>query len=287
LSATDATDVLYGLFRVIKDDFNGSMFGGRLVGEKRQIRKCHIDVLHRFLSGDEMKSQQRVLFSLYDFRFIPIELSVLFTKIFWLPKTKTPNSIQEPIASGERLVLIILHAIGRNCRRHRNRRLGYPSRQTLSGSGLWLGHISSHSFQRMAEEWRRRNPRAQNTKRARALRKLLTNNLCGVDVNETACMVACFSLYLAFMDQFDDPRDIWALADELRQTGTEKVLPLLMVGGGNDDDVDMTTKPAIIVANFFGPELPELSQFDLTIGNPPWVGRNQSAESSARAMDFE
>src|SRR5690606_23353799 len=71
LPSTEAIDVLYGLFRVLKDDFNGSMFGGRLAGEKQYIRSRHIKTLHRFLCGDEMKTKQSVLFSLYDFRFIP------------------------------------------------------------------------------------------------------------------------------------------------------------------------------------------------------------------------
>src|SRR6202140_3842819 len=73
LSSTDAIDVLYGLFRVLKDDFNGSMFGDFLAGEKQQIRKRHVEVLRRFFRGDDMKTNQSVLFPLYDFHFIPIE----------------------------------------------------------------------------------------------------------------------------------------------------------------------------------------------------------------------
>jgi len=280
LPSSDATDVLYGLFRVLKDDFNGSMFGGRLSGEKQHIRKRHIDVLHRFLRGDEMKTRQSVLFPLYDFRFIPIEfISAVYEDFLAAedekPKKKDSKGKTKRRKAGAyytppRLAELVVDIATEGSTSLLQKRFLDPA----CGSGIFLVIL----FQRLAEEWHRQNRRATNTKRARALRDLLTNNLCGVDVNETACMVACFSLYLAFMDQFDDPRDIWELADELKRTGTEKVLPLLMACG-EDEDEEKLENPAIHVANFFGSELPQLGLFDLVIGNPPWVGRNQPADS--------
>jgi len=271
LPSTDATDVIYGLFHVLKDNFNGSMFGGRLAGEKQHIRKRHIEVLHRFLRGDEMKTRQSVLFPLYDFRLVPIEFISAVYEDFLAAEggksgqqrsaTKSKSTQRKAGAyyTPPRLADLVVNIATEGWESLLDKRCLDPA----CGSGIFLVLL----FQRMAEEWRRRNPKATNTERARALRDLLTKNLCAVDVNETACMVACFSLYLAFMDQFDDPRDIWALAEELRRTGTEKVLPLLMTG--EEGDGQGCRNPAIHVANFFGPDLPRLIDFDLVIGNPP------------------
>jgi|SRR5215831_11730294 len=276
LSSTDAIEVLYGLFRVLKDDFNGSMFGDFLAGEKQQIRKRHIDVLRRFFRGDNMKTQQGVLFPLYDFRFIPIEfISAIYEDFLATEDVSTedppPLSKSKRRKAGAyytppRLAELVVDIATEGW----DTLLGKRCLDPACGSGIFLVIL----FQRMAEEWRRKNPRATNTKRARALRDLLTNSLYGIDVNQTACLVACFSLYLSFMDQFDDPRDIWALAAELRKSGTEKVLPPL-TAETDEEQIDATRIPTIYAANFFGPELPDLNSFDLIVGNPPWVGRNQ------------
>lgn len=281
-SATDAIEVLYKLFGILKDDFNGSMFHRRLGSEKQSIRKRHIDVLHTFLRGDEMKSRQSVIFPLYDFRFIPIEFISAIYEDFLVAEDETPKARRGNASSEQegkrrkagayytppRLAELVVDIATQECESLLNLRCLDPA----CGSGIFLVIL----FQRMAEEWRRRNTDASNTQRARALRNLLTKNLCGVDVNETACMVACFSLYLAFLDQFDDPRDIWLLADELKQTGSEKVLPQLLASEG-DDDSECPENPALYVANFFSSSVPSV-EFDLVIGNPPWVGRNQPAD---------
>ena len=279
LSSTDAIGVLYDLFRILKDDFNGSMFGDFLAGEKQHIRKRHIDVLRRFFRGDDMKTHQSVLFPLYDFHFIPIEfISAIYEDFLatedpqpegFAPKSKSRRRKAGAYYTPPRLAELVVDIATENWVTLLDKRCLDPA----CGSGIFLVIL----FQRMAEEWRRRNPKATNTKRARALRDLLTNNLYGIDVNETACLVACFSLYLAFMDQFDDPRDIWALAAELKRSGTQKVLPPLMPDGNDEQDLLPRTQN-IYAANFFGRSFPELNDLNLIVGNPPWVGRNQPAD---------
>src|ERR1019366_2335654 len=86
------------------------------------------------------------------------------------------------------------------------------------GSGIFLVLL----FNRLAAEWRatfQGVPSPQD--RADALLKRI-DRLRGVDKNPTACRIACFSLYLAFLDQFDPP-DV--LAYKLH---TGKKLPSLL-----------------------------------------------------------
>lgn len=137
------------------------------------------------------------------------------------------------------------------------------------GSGVFLVIL----FQRMAAEWCAGHPGVDNVTRAAALRDILTTKLQGVDSDPTACMVACFSLYLAFLDQLEPP-DIWKLKAALDKAGNEKVLPPLLP----DPEGPPTKCPVILTKNFFSAEVDAAGRFHLVIGNPPWVGRNQSAD---------
>ena len=65
----------------------------------------------------------------------------------------------------------------------------------------------------MAEEWRAKNPNRKSNTRWRELVNILQNDLFGIDKNETACRITCFSLYLALLDQFA-PFDITELSKE-------------------------------------------------------------------------
>ena len=122
-------------------------------------------------------------------------------------------------------------------------------------------------FNRMAEEWRRKNPGIRNSTRAKALARILQEHLCGVDVSETACRIATFSLYLALLDQLE-PRDI----QELQRTGWR--LPRILRLSG--ESATPPTGATVVQGNLFAPSLPvSMSSFDLVVGNPPWVGRGE------------
>jgi hypothetical protein len=89
------------------------------------------------------------------------------------------------------------------------------------GSGIFLVTL----FNRLASHWVFNHETATYRERADALLKILHEQLCGVDIKRTACRIACFSLYLAFLDQFE-PRDIHEFA---RKAGRgRKVLPKLL-----------------------------------------------------------
>ena len=287
-SRTDATDVLFNLFRLLHEDFNGSMFAGRFATERKILRVRHLDVLRRFLRGDDLEARQPTLsFGLYDFRFIPIELVSCVYESFLAAEdpeprknevletdhTKTERRQTGAYYTPRRLAELVVDIATRRWDSFLDKRCLDPA----CGSGVFLVIL----FQRMAEEWRRKNPKATNIQRSLALRRFLTENLCGVDCDETACLVACFSLYLAFMDQFDPP-DIWALRDELarrhkssKSAWEEKVLPPLMP---NADEITAGAVTVIYAKNFFVPELDQIGPFDLIVGNPPWFGRQQSSD---------
>src|SRR5262249_53546622 len=125
--------------------------------------------------------------------------------------------------------------------------LGKRALDPACGSGIFLVGL----FNRIAEEWKQHNPKARNDTKARELMRLLQARLFGVDVKETACRIAAFSLYLAYLDQLA-PRDIQALQ------GKGRFLPKLTGDGAN-----------IRCSDFFKKDAAFPSDVDIVIGNPP------------------
>ncbi|MBE0539860.1 MAG: N-6 DNA methylase [Verrucomicrobia bacterium] len=273
VTSREAVTLLFKLFRLLDDDFNGSMFGGSFTAEQTSLRTRHVDVLIKLLSGFDFSENQPVFdFDLYDFRFIPIELISAIYEDFIAAgekkagapknqgKSKTVRRKAGAFYTPPRLAELVVDIATEGWLTLFDKRCLDPA----CGSGVFLVIL----FQRMAAEWCRDHPKVDNLTRATALRDILTTKLQGVDSDPTACMVACFSLYLAFLDQLK-PRDIWKLKVALEKAGDEKVLPPLLFG---------RNCPVILAKNFFSADVDAAGKFDLVIGNPPWVGRNQSAD---------
>lgn len=261
-----AKNVLYQLFDQLRIDFNGSMFETDLDEEKATISDDDIGILKRFLHGDQLDSKQSSLgFWAYDFSVLPVEtISAIYEKFleeedaaekdrhgaFYTPRHLAEMVVDEATSEFDTL-------IGKRCL------------DPACGSGIFLVIL----FNRIAEEIERQSPRAHKRTRVNELLDVLENQLCGVDVNKTACRIACFSLYIAFLDQFDPPTLI-----EL-QTRSDKLLPkLLAYKDSNYQNADM---PVVYEGNFFDPSLPIRDDFDIIVGNPPWVGRNQTVDAEA------
>lgn len=275
LTAEDSVDALYRLFAMLQTKFNGSLFDEDLDDEKGLIGDQHIECLTRFLRGEELVTGQMTLgFWAYDFNFIPIEtISAIYEEFLGVEEQAgrtaattfqrksgayyTPKHLAELVldtaTEGDEDIL---------CKK---------SLDPACGSGIFLVAL----FNRMAEQWRVENANRRSDTRWRALVEILQTRLYGIDKNETACRIACFSLYLALLDQFS-PRDIRDLAE------VGKLLPPLLLREG--EETDSRSPRTILCRNFFASDLPSgLSDFDLVIGNPPWIGRNQPADPAANA----
>lgn len=263
LPALDARDVLFDLFEQLKGIFNGSLFDTDLVEERKRIKSRHMRVLQTFLSGGDPGTGQLALgFWAYDFSIIPIEtISAIYEKFIEAGDKNKRRQTGAYYTPPHLVELVVDQAIE-----------GWDSlldKRVLDvacGSGIFVVSL----FNRMAEEWRRKNPNVRNSTRAKALARVLQERLCGVDVNVTACRITCFSLYLALLDQLE-PRDI----HDLCKSGWR--LPLLLK---LRDAVPPPGGATIVQGNLFDPDLPiPRASFDLVVGNPPWVSRGQSEDS--------
>ncbi|MBZ5626178.1 MAG: N-6 DNA methylase [Acidobacteriia bacterium] len=248
------------LYPALKRDFNGSMFDDELIEEHRLVRASHFEVVRRFLAGDDIakgQGQRSLGFWAYDFKFIPVEtISSIYENFLEKEDEKgkrAAGAFYTPRLLAETALDVALEHLSP---------LYSESRRFLDpacGSGIFLVLL----FNRMAAEWRaaqKVDPTPQV--RAEALLSRL-DTLRGVDKNPTACRIACFSLYLAFLDQFEPP------GVRAYKLHTGKKLPnLLHLKGAKRPE-----HPVVREADFreIAPQWP--GQFDLVIGNPPWSGR--------------
>jgi hypothetical protein len=256
-SVEKAHDLLYRkLFPALRKRFNGSMFDDDLGMERDNIRPVHLTAVLHFLEGSPVGSGQRTLgFWAYRFDFIPVEtISSIYEKFFKIEDDESKRkqgAFYTPRLLAEMTLDLAL--------RDRTSLGGLKFIDPTCGSGIFL----VIAFNRLVAEWnagRKRKPSVNE--RAKALLGIL-GQLQGVDLNITACRIACFSLYLAYLDQFT-PADV----DEYIKT-TDKMLPsLLKAKGFKKPDI-----PVIWHDDFFVVAETLRGQFDIVVGNPPWEGR--------------
>jgi len=274
ISPADAARTLDRLFQVLQRDFNGSLFGNQ---PDSPVKDTEVGYLRRFLSGEDLRTTQMSLFKLYDFSFIPVELISAIYQEFLGAEAEAeaqPKRKNQPRNDGQRtqgayytpprLAELTVDIATEDWDTLLDKRCLDPA----CGSGVFLVIL----FVRMAEEWRNRNPRANTRRRYGELMRFLSENLCGVDIHPTACLVTCFSLYLAFLDQME-PKEVMELRETLEQDTREKLLPRILWERGKS-----RPRPphldTIRELDFF--DLESRSEFDLVIGNPPWVSRKSA-----------
>jgi len=260
-----AKNILYALFALLQKHFNGSMFDDTLEDERPLVDKGHIEILRRFLNGEELDGNQLTFdFWAYDFQVIPVETISSIYEEFLAAEGKEEQRKSGAYYTPKHLAEMIVDVAVDGW----NTLLGKKILDPACGSGIFLVIL----FNRIAEEWRRKNQGVHNKTRAEALLEIIREKLCGVDVNETACRIACFSLYLAFLDQLK-PREIHEL-EKKRGKVLDNFLALKKDGYAN------TKTPVIFEGNFFD-DIPIGKSFELVIGNPPWISRGKVSDTKA------
>jgi len=259
-----AKDILYDLFAVLQKHFNGSVFDVTLKDERPNIAPGHIKILKRFLNGEDLEQKQPTFdFWAYDFHVIPVETISSIYEEFLAAEDEEEQSKSGAYYTPKHLAEMVVDTAT-----DKWDLLGKKVLDPACGSGIFLVIL----FNRIAEQWRRKNPGVYNITRSEALLKIISEQLCGVDVNETACRIASFSLYLAFLDQLK-PRDIYEL-EKKRGKVLDNFLAL------KNDNYENTKTPVIFEGNFFE-DVPIGKDFDLVIGNPPWVSRGKVSDTKA------
>jgi hypothetical protein len=260
-SNVSAHDALYGtLFPALKREFNSSLFDEDLGGERDSVKPTHIAAIRRFLNGDQVRKGQRSLgFWAYNFKFIPVEtISSIYENFLEKEGSKEKRksgAYYTPRFLAEMALDIALDGI----RPLRGNRFLDPA----CGSGIFLVLL----FNRLAAEWRAGlniPPSAQSTAVELGL---ILGSIHGVDKKLTACRIACFSLYIAYLDQFNPPE----IRAYMLATGA-KLPSLLRFENTRKKAPDI---PVVWERDFFDLTSEWKGQFHIIIGNPPWAGRGK------------
>lgn len=257
---TNAKADLYKLFNQLAKDFNGDLFSVDLGEESQQISIEHLEILDRFFRGTNVQSGQQAFWP-YDFGFIPIEtISAIyehFLKAAGEDQKKEAGAFYTPRFLAE-FVLDVALAGDTSLL---DKRFLDPA----CGSGIFLVGL----FNRIAAEWKLKNPKAHYDQQARGLMDILRSNLFGVDSNRSACQITAFSLYLAFLDQLSPP-DIQKLLERW-----DRLPHLVFVPGETAVDSSAGT---IRCADFFTDAASLPQKAHVIVGNPPWgSAKNQDA----------
>jgi len=258
-------DDTYRLFAWLNLRFNGDLFPGkgdtaeeRAAGwarEQELVKARHLALLAEFIRGDlDMPSGQGCLWPIYSFDVIPLEFISSIYETFVTERAARDGIFYTP----PHLVDFVLDQVLPWRGTDWNLKVLDPA----CGSGVFL----VKAFQRLVHRWKQAHP--GDTIKADVLRRLLTDNLLGVDKDPHAVRVACFSLYLAMCDEIE-PRHYW----------TQIRFPTMR-------------DKRLICSDFFAThdsfnDAVVASRYDLVVGNAPWGDGLATELSNQWAADHE
>lgn len=250
-------NALDALFRRLRRDFNGDIFYGPCsFGPEKgpRLSRDHLEVLDEFRSGLIELATGQMRFWPFDFSYVPVELISSIYDRFLNEQDSDRRSFGSYFTPTFLADITVEQAWGVLQQKRRNTgvlRVLDPA----CGSGIFLVRV----FQRMIRAWRVQHSDASPPWRTL---KYFLSGLYGIDKQADAVRISVFSLYIALLEEVEPP----AIVELLRKG---RILPRLF---------DKT----LLTGDFFNPNL-RLGQFDLVIGNPPWISRNSAAAESALA----
>ena len=198
----DDIEATYSFFEKIKENFNGNVFPVTS-HEREQIQLSHLNLIKRCFTNGDIKNE--TLFKdwrIFKFDIIQIEL---LSEIYENFLSKTDKIDSGSYYTPPALVELILDEVlpVKNNEKNYTIKILDPT----CGSGIFL----VEAYKRVVQRWQS----AHKNKKIdfKTLKKLLTDNIYGVELNSKSIKVATFSLYLSLLD-FLNPKNLWHLNDE-------------------------------------------------------------------------
>ena len=246
----------YSFFEFLDDKFNGDLFAGngrsrrRWQAESRKVMKAHLDLLADFIDGKlQMEGGQHCLWPQYSFDVIPLEFISSIYEEFLKEEDQKRGVHYTPAHVVDYLLDGVLPWGGK--------KWNLSVLDPACGSGIFL----VKAYQRLIHRWK--NAHRGDKPRAENLRRLLTHNIFGVDINPHAVRVASFGLYLAMCDEIE-PMHLWQRVKFPDLRGTRIVCADFF----EDDKRGFRTEA-------------DAASYDLVVGNVPW-GQNVETEPARK-----
>ena len=231
------------LFEWLNGKFNGVLFKDT----KIELSKKKAQQLALVFSGEMPEGLfegSDLYFEIFDFSIIPVELiSGIYEALIDEKTRKLHSAVYTPSFLVE---YILTNTIDKFFQKKKNKKI---SECIVFDPSVGSGILLVQSFRRMVD--REIALSGENKISKNRLREIAQNNLFGIDINEQALKVTCFSIYVAILD-YIDPKSILPVFH----------FPNLI---GNN----------LFAANFFDKEnsfntVINQNEVDFILGNPPW-----------------
>ena len=259
----------YALFRSLGNDFNGDMFPD-VEQEQMVVEQEHLSLLQGLLYGDT-GLQRKLFFYSYQFDVIPLDLiSSIYDEFYYssIDNKKDRSHQDGAFYTPSVLAEFVLSRILTEKELRKNPRVLDPA----CGSGIFL----VEAFRRIV---RYQIIKKKNSLTFNELKKILKNQIAGIEINEEAARITAFSLCLSMLHYLEPP-------SIQRQIKKGNQLPKLLVskshssehyncilvGNAFDESVFADN---VLLAQKFGNECT-----DIIVGNPPWGAVTKSREQA-------
>ena len=189
----------------LNDDFNGDVFhvDARLLEILREAHESSLAPIANFAAGN-MQGQQPFFWQRYSFRHLPVEVISYVYEDFLGGKSQsffTPHHLVDLLLDEAMPEKEVVAALKKNDPRRTNAPAAFPVLDPAVGSGVFL----AGAWRRLVEAFLVIEPSPSPA----ALKRLMTDNLFGVDIEKDSVELTIFSLCVALCSQFpqrpDDP----------------------------------------------------------------------------------
>lgn len=231
-------------FKYLKKKFNGDLFPIS-DDELDSISSSSLSIIVNLLSGNEVSSGQISLFNLYDFSIIPVEfISNVYELFIGQDQQENQGAYYTPIFLVDYILSETVEKKFRDQPKSSDCKVLDPS----CGSGIFL----VETLRKVIEQFQLNNPTYLNNpdKYKEQLKQLASDNIFGIDKDQSAVNVAIFSIYLTLLD-YQEPSDIESFK-----------FPLLYNRNFFSEDF-------FNIEAEFNTQLRKVS-FEFILGNPPW-----------------
>jgi N-6 DNA Methylase len=224
---------LYKFFEALKSELDGDLFPVKWeedkieIYEKDLVEDKHLEILSDLFAGGNS------LFEMYDFSLIPVELiSEIYEQLMGKRKQKEKSAYYTPSFLVD---YIIAKTVQPHLKINKSCKVFDPS----CGSGIFLVESLRQIIEANLVDKKIEHEKLKN---------LATENIFGVDLDETAINITIFSLYLVLLDYVDRDEISTFRFPNLKDTNIFK--------GDFFDEKNNT-----IIKN---------QELDFILGNPPW-----------------